>query len=156
MRLNIKYPAIYITILSLFFFSCDPRVDLDDSVWGNTAEITAVSLFEYIEVTNQLGLNEPVTGIQQRSVSATVVINKDNAGISGTIGENPTVTITVASTVDLTKIGIRFSHFAKNITPVEGAVAAGVIGDFSKGPYKYKLLSADGSVRYWTIKFVKL
>ena len=64
-------------------------MDLDDSVWGNTAEITAVSLFEYIEVTNKLGLNEPVTGIQQRSVSATVVINKDNAGISGTIGENP-------------------------------------------------------------------
>lgn len=119
-----------------------PRVALDDTLWGDNAVITTAVLFKYDEVKNQLGYNEPVTGYQNVGITTTSnVVDRDQA----------TIRIVAAKGTDLTKIGIRFSHFAKKIEPQNGAPAAGVIADFSKGPFVYKVFSADGTIRDWTV-----
>lgn len=144
MKTNKKL-VLGICLILIGISSCiKPRVELDDSVWGDNAYITAVVLFRYESVTNQLGYNEPVTGYQTMSVSTTSnVISRDQA----------TVTIVAVKGTNLAKIGIRFSHFAKKIEPLDGAPPAGMIGDFSKGVYTYRLYSADGTIRDWKLSF---
>ncbi|WP_316791883.1 DUF5018-related domain-containing protein [Pedobacter frigoris] len=132
-------------IFLLAFSSClKPRVELDDTLWGDNATVIAAVLFKYDEIKQQLGYNEVVTGYETKGVTATTTIDKANS----------TITMIVAKTTpatDLTKIGIRISHYAKKIEPVNGAPAAGIIADFSKGPFVYRLFSADGTTRDWTI-----
>ncbi|WP_276481464.1 DUF5018-related domain-containing protein [Paraflavitalea pollutisoli] len=141
MKLNIV--AILLGILCLSTISCmKPRVKFDDSVWGDNATITAAVLFRYTEVTNNLGYGEPVTGYQNVAV-ATKSNTIDKTGF--------TVNIVAVKGTDLSKIGIRFSHYAKLITPLDGAPAAGIIADFTKGKFVYQLTSADGTVRDWTV-----
>ena len=140
---HIKISNYIALILLLAFSSCmKPRVELDDTQWGDNANITAAVLFKYEEVKNQLGYNEPVTGYQNVSIATpSNVVDKSQA----------TVRIVAAKGTDLTKIGIRFSHFAKSIEPINGAPAAGIIADFSRGEFTYRLHSADGTDRDWKI-----
>ncbi|RZM20743.1 MAG: hypothetical protein EOO88_35295 [Pedobacter sp.] len=136
--------AFSIVFFSISLSSCTkPRIELDDSVWGDQAFITQAVLFKYTTVTNQLGYEEPVTGYQNTSVT-TVSNIIDRSGA--------TVTLVAAKGTDLTKIGIRFSHFAKKIEPLNGAPVAGVISDFSAGNFTYRVTSADGTVRDWRVK----
>lgn len=130
-----------LTLLSLC--SClKPRVELDQGAWGDKAFIATTVLFEYVEVTNELGYGEPVTGYQSKGVAtASNVVDRENA----------TITIVAKKGTDLTKIGIRFSHYGTKIEPLEGAPIAGVISDFSKGYFKYKVYSADGTTREWKL-----
>ncbi|WP_316816110.1 DUF5018-related domain-containing protein [Pedobacter nyackensis] len=142
--MKLKNRLYFLTlILLLAFSSCmKPRVELDDTMWGDNAFITTAVLFRYDEVKNQLGYNEVVTGYQNVNISTSSnVVDKDQA----------TIRIVTAKGTDLTKIGIRFSHYAKKIVPQNGAPAAGIVADFSKGPFVYRLYSADGTERDWTI-----
>lgn len=130
-------------LLILGFSSClKQRVELNETQWGDNANITSVVLFKYEEITNQLGYDEPVTGYQNVAVpTPTNIVDKAKS----------TVTLQAEKGTDLKKIGIRFSHFAKLIEPMNGAPVAGVISDFSQGPFQYRLTSADGTIRDWTI-----
>ncbi|KIA94116.1 hypothetical protein OC25_11035 [Pedobacter kyungheensis] len=138
-----KWIIILLFIFSISTTAClKPRVGLDDTVWGDQAYITGVVLFKYTVVTNQLGYADPVSGYQNTGITTpTNVVDKNNA----------MVTIVAAKGTDLTKMGIRFTHFAQKIEPVDGAPAAGVIADFSKGKFIYRVTSANGVVRDWTI-----
>lgn len=142
MKLNKKLYFLLL-IFPLAFSACmKPRVELDDTMWGDNANITTAVLFKYEEVKNQLGYDEVVTGYQDVGISTSSnVVDKAQA----------TIKIVAVKGTDLTKIGIRFSHYAKKIEPVNGAPAAGIISDFSKGQFVYRLHSADGTVRDWTI-----
>lgn len=140
---NIKWLIMWLVVVSISSTGClKERVELDDTVWGDQAFITGAVLFKYTVVTNQLGYNEPVTGYQNTGISTTSnVVDKNNA----------TVTIVAAKGTDITKMGIRFTHFAEKIEPLDGAPTAGVISDFSKGKFMYRVFSANGVVRDWTI-----
>lgn len=136
----------YILMLLSFSFvqtACmKPRVDFDPTVYGDHAVITNVQMFRYVPVTNQLGYNEAVDGYQLAVITTTTnTIDKPGA----------TVNYVAAKGTDLTKIAIRFSHEAKKIEPVADAPTPGIIADFSRGRYQYKLVSADGTERVWTI-----
>ncbi|MCX2452081.1 hypothetical protein OQX61_12485 [Pedobacter sp. PLR] len=138
---NIWYGLPLIALL-IFSGCMKPRVALDDTMWGDNATLSSAVLFKYEEVKNQLGYDEVVTGYQNVGISTTSnVLDKEKA----------TINIVAVKGTDLTKIGIRFSHFAKKIEPLNGAPAAGIIADFSKGPFVYRLYSADGTIRDWTI-----
>ncbi|WP_316748109.1 DUF5018-related domain-containing protein [Pedobacter gandavensis] len=138
---NIWYALPLIALLA--FTGCmKPRAELDDTLWGDQAVLTSAVLFKYEEVKNKLGYEEVVTGYQNVGITTnTNVLDKEKA----------TIKIETVKGTDLTKIGIRFSHYAKKIEPMNGAPVAGMISDFSKGPYVYRLYSADGTVRDWTI-----
>lgn len=127
----------------LTFTSClKPRVELDQGAWGDNAFITNAVLFEYVEVTNDLGYGTPVTGYQTKNIGTTSnVVDRDNA----------TITIIAQKGTNLNKIGIRFSHYGTKIEPLDGAPTAGVISDFSKGYFRYKVYSADGTTREWKL-----
>ncbi len=143
MKLSIRSFFSMLGILIIASSCMKPSVELDDTVWGDQAVINQAVLFKYTEVKNQLGYNEEVIGYQNTSVStASNFVDKTNA----------TITIVAVKGTDLTKIGIRFSHFAKLIEPLNNAPVAGVISDFSAGTFKYKVTSADGTVREWTLK----
>ncbi|WP_454879800.1 DUF5018-related domain-containing protein [Sphingobacterium detergens] len=119
-----------------------PRVELDQGAWGDNAFITNAVLFEYVEVTNDLGYDTPVTGYQSKNIGTTSnVVDRDNA----------TITIIAQKGTNLTKVGVRFSHYGTKIEPLDGAPVAGVISDFSKGYFKYKVYSADGTIREWKL-----
>jgi hypothetical protein len=138
-----KWLIVLLIIISISTTSClKQRVELDDTVWGDQANITGAVLFKYTTVTNQLGNAEPVTGYQNTGITtASNVVDKSQA----------TVRIVAIKGTDLTKIGIRFTHAAKTIEPINGAPVAGTIADFSKGQFTYRLHSADGTDRDWTI-----
>ncbi|WP_133779666.1 DUF5018-related domain-containing protein [Pedobacter nutrimenti] len=134
--------ALTLFVLVAFSSCMKPRVELNDGAWGDNAYITGVNLFTLVEVKNQLGYNEPVTGYQDVGVTLTSnVLDKSKAS----------VTIVAVKGTDLTKMGIRFTHSAKKIEPLNGAPTAGIVSDFSKGPFVYRAYSADGTTRDWTI-----
>lgn len=140
---NNKWMFFLLTAMTIAYTACiKPRVELDDTVWGDKAYITSAVLFRYDTVRNQMGYDQPVTGYQNVAVATTSnVVDRENA----------TLTIVAAKGTNARQIGIRFSHFAQKIEPLDGAPPAGVVSDFSKGKYVYKLISADGTTRNWTV-----
>ncbi|MFV0592041.1 MAG: DUF5018-related domain-containing protein [Draconibacterium sp.] len=139
------YRIISLFFISVLIFSCSPRIDLDEGQWGDQAFLTDVKLFIYSEEDHSLEEAENggdnVTGIQRKFLSTTSVVDNDAAMVN----------ITVPNGTDLTNVGIIFRHTAKIIEPLNGAPVAGYIDDFSNSPYSYRVISADGTERDWTI-----
>ena len=82
-------------------------------------------------------------GVRAISVSSPVAIDSLTA----------TAIVNVPDGTDLTQIGIMFSHKSERIVPQGNAPIAGIRNDFSSGPYIYRLFSADGTERDWTVSF---
>ena len=135
-------------LVLMFFTSCEPRIDMDFAQWGDHAFIDKVNVFDYTEVERELQEyytnKEYTTGIRVHIISSSTEIDSTTA----------TAVVTVPSGIDLTQIGIFFSHKAMKIESVDGAPKAGYVTDLSHGPYKYKLFSADGTERTWTVSFI--
>lgn len=143
---NIRIQFIALLMIISLGACTKARIEPDFSIYGDKAFITGVTTFDYIPVTHDLNYNEAVTGYQVRALNNTPTIDKVNFKIN--------VLITTAA-ADLSKMGIRLSNDATKIEPLNGAPLAGIIADFSKGPYVYRVHSADGSVHDWTISFTK-
>lgn len=143
------YKSIGLIFVFALFFSCAPRIELDEGQWGDNAFLTDVKVFVYNEEEHSLEEaelgdgTELVPGIQRKFLSTSSVVDKDAA----------VVDVTVPANTDLTQVGIVFRHTAKIIEPLNGAPLAGYIDDFSNGPYTYRVTSADGTVRNWSVYF---
>ncbi|QQD12968.1 DUF5018-related domain-containing protein [Sphingobacterium sp. UDSM-2020] len=139
----IKVCVFSFFLLHFSLVSClKPRVELDEGTYGDKAFITTAVLFNYIEVTNELGYGEPVTGYKYNAIpTSSNIVNPENA----------TITIIAVKGTDLSKMAIRFTHYGTKIEPLEGAPVAGVVSDFSKGYFKYQVYSADGTTREWKV-----
>lgn len=130
--------------MNAFLFSCiKPRVELKDNLYGDKAVITAVNVFRYNEVKNELNYKDSVTGYQSVTVSSIVTVDAPEYKVD----------IVTSKGTDLTHIGIRITNYAKLVEPLDGAPVAGEIGDFSRGPYTYRLHSSDGTVHDWALSF---
>lgn len=136
--------------------SCEPRIKFDEGQWGDHAIITGVRLFTIVGEEHELqefyesGILTP--GLKRQFISIDDVISSfDAEKMSG----EPKIVVTVGNDVDLTKVGIVIRHEAKKIVEVKGAPRAGFVSDFSKGPFYYNAVSADGTVREWEISFVQ-
>jgi hypothetical protein len=143
------YSAIFIAIqltLVLFCFACTKaRIEPDYSVYGDKAFVNSINTFYYKEVKSNLNYGEQVTGYQKLTITNTQTIDKDARKIN--------IVLAKIAGVDLSNIGIAINTDAQRVEPVNGAPTAGLIGDFSKGPYIYRLFSADGTTRDWTLTF---
>ena len=132
-------------VTGCLLFSCEPRIDFDMGQWGDNAFITDVLLFTLQEEEHQLQEyyenEETTTGIRRQFVNTTSAIDNDAAIVS----------VSVPAATDLTNVGLIIRHTAEKIEPLDGAPAAGYLDDFSSGSYKYRLTSADNTVRDWTI-----
>lgn len=139
------FAGLSITVSILF--SCQPRIDFDEGQWGDNAVITDVLLFRLLEQEHQLQEyyenDQTTTGIQRQFLSTSSVIDEGAA----------TVTVSVPGTIDLTNVGLIIRHKAARIEAQSGSPRAGFLDDFSGGPYRYRVISADGTTRDWTITF---
>ena len=144
---NYKHIVSGLSLLALVLCSCEPRIDLDNGQWGDNAVITDVLLFTLREQEHQLQEyyenDETATGVQRQFLSTTSAIDAGAAS----------VTVTVPANVDLTNVGLVIRHKAVKIEPQGSAPKAGFLEDFSNGPYTYRVVSADGTERDWTIIF---
>lgn len=135
--------TVAISSLLAFTACMKPRVELDRGAWGDKAQIIGVTLFRFVEVRGLLNYKDSVTGYQMVTVKTGVTINN----------ELKTVAIVADSATNIAAVGLRISHYADKIVPQQGAPAAGYISDFTKGAYVYKLYSADGTQKDWTLTF---
>ena len=143
-----KSLAIPLIIISFCFACTKPRIKPDYSIYGDKAFIKSVITFYYKEVKNNLNYGEQVTGYQTINISNTQTVDSANKKINLVLAKNVGTDLT-----DLSKIGIRINTDAQRVEPVNGAPTAGLIGDFSKGVYVYRIFSADGTTRDWTLTF---
>lgn len=137
---------IYI-ITSLLLLSCEPRIDLDVTQFGDHAYITNIQVFTLDEEEHELQeayeTGETTTGIRRNILSTTTTVDSLQA----------TAVTSVPAGTDLTNVGIIFNHRAQRIEPLGSAPVAGFLDDFSSGPYQYRVHSTDGTERDWTVSF---
>ncbi|MCF7567770.1 hypothetical protein L3X37_05245 [Sabulilitoribacter arenilitoris] len=141
--------TIYIIIgLVTILTSCDPRVELDRGQFGDHAFIDRVRVFNHLVESHELQeffeTGELTDGIRRNLVDVSTVIDSTAA----------TAVTTLLAGTDLSNVAIFFVHRAEKIEPIGNAPKAGLLNDFSSGPYQYKLISADGTVRDWTLSFI--
>jgi len=137
----------YIFIVCLLFTGCiKPRIDLDLRQFGDHAYMSRVEIFRLDTTEEQLQeyheTGELTPSVKEVFVDRGTVIDSSAA----------TAVCTVAPNTDLTNVGIAFISTAQKIEPLGGAPVPGHLSDFSKGgPYVYRLTSADGTKRDWTV-----
>ncbi|MEQ9287659.1 MAG: hypothetical protein RIG77_12150 [Cyclobacteriaceae bacterium] len=144
--LNIKYPT-YCIILMLCF-SCGPRVDLDLAKYGDSAFLLDARLFRLEQADRQIWEGDgTITGARR------VFFSQGNAAIDN---DNFTATISVnsADAAFISEAGLTFTHRAQKIEPINGSPIAGVPADLTDGSFTYRVHSADGSWRDWTVNIV--
>lgn len=135
-----------IALVGILFVSCKPRITMDFDQWGDKAIIDNVQIFN-IQLQDQQ-LQEYYTSGVLTPASRRTYVSVGNAVIDLV---NFKATVKVPVTVDLTKVGIEFFHKAVKIEPLNGAPIAGIVKDFSARQFVYKLYSANGVTRDWTI-----
>lgn len=140
---------VMVVALVTIIASCGPRIDLDKSQWGDHAYLNDVQVFTFDEEEQELQEfyenGETTTAIRRNFVHV------GKAAIDSTAS---TALVVVEAGTNLSNVGIIFFHRAEKIEPVGSAPAAGFLDDFSGGPYQYRLFSADGTQRDWTVSFV--
>jgi hypothetical protein len=130
-------------------FSCQPRIELDEGQWGDTAFITNVNIFTLQMADHELQEyyeNGELTPARRR-----LFISSGNAEIEN---ENFTATVRVPATADLTRAGIVIYHQSVRVEPVGDSPVAGILTDLSEGQFVYTLVSADGTTHDWLINIV--
>jgi len=142
-----KKIVILISVIGLFIFNaCEPRIDMDMAQWGVNASLTNVQIFKF-EVDDNPSLYETrnnigeISGYRRIIISKRAVIDEDNS----------TATIALKGNETLNEAGFIFYHRSIKIAPIDDAPRGGMIGDLTGRILKYKLYSADGTTRDWTI-----
>ena len=135
-----------VTLVGILFVSCKPRITMDFDQWGDKAIIDNIQIFN-IQLQDQQ-LQEYYTSGVLTPASRRTYVSVGNAVIDL---PNFTATVRVPASIDLTKVGIEIFHKAVKIEPINGAPIAGIIKDFSARQFVYKLYSANGITRDWTI-----
>jgi hypothetical protein len=127
--------------------SCEPRIDLDYTQWGDKAFLTNVQIFK-VDTDDQAKLVEwyknedPMTGVRR------IVISNGNALIDR---ENFTATVQLKAGESLVGAGLVFYYTGTKIEPQGGAPRAGIPNDLSAESFTYTVHSADGSKHDWQI-----
>ena len=139
---------ILLAFLSIAAFSsCEPRIDLDAGQWGDKAFLTNVQIFkvdvdENAKLVEWYNNDDPMTGVRRIIISVgNAVIDKDNF----------TATVKLKTGESLAGSGFIFYHYGTLIEPQGDAPKAGVPNDLSGMNFTYRLHSADGSQRDWTV-----
>jgi len=143
-----------ITLISIaaLGWSCKPRIDLDLSQWGDRAFVTNIQLFAK-EVLGDFKLAEYYENDGQLTTGVRRVIM---AGTQADVDrENATVTLRIPPGNDLAETGFLITHTSARVEPLNGAPKGGELADLRGGTFTYRLYSADGTAREWTIIIVE-
>jgi len=132
--------------ISIFAFSCGQRIELDEGQWGTFADITSggIVLFQW-KLDNVTLAEGSVQGAKSESITASTTV--DAVAL--------TVITKVKPWVDLTKAACYIYHNGSSVEPLNGAPVPGVVSDYSKLELKYRVYSADGAFKDWTLKITQ-
>ncbi len=142
---TIKFGFIFLMALALF--SCDERIEMDLSQWGDNAYIYNVQVYQLTtddeEILNEYyESGEYVTSTQRTTISDGSAVIDD---------ENFTATVTLKSGYDLYDKAFLIYHYGTDVEPLGDSPEAGIISDLSDGVFQYRVSSADGTTHDWTI-----
>lgn len=148
---NIKNKLICV-LAFIAFVSCDPRIDLDTSQWGDNSELVNVLLYVYEFEDHQLQeyieTGEVTPGVRKVLRSEGLSIDVDNG----------TASVDLSSGFSLVDdvVVIAVEHTGTRVEPLNGAPTMGLPADLTNGPYTYRIHSADGNFTDWTITINQL
>jgi len=145
MKKNFMQLVILFLIVNIFS-SCQPRVEMDMTQWGDHAFIDNVRIFN-LKAENH-NLQEYYTDGQVTPARQRVYVSVGNAVIDA---KAYTATIQLTAGTDLTKVGIEFYHQGTKIEPLNNAPIAGILGNFTAKQFVYRVYSADGTIHDWTV-----
>ncbi|AWW32201.1 hypothetical protein DN752_19795 [Echinicola strongylocentroti] len=132
---------IVLVVLALAMVSCGQRVELDEGQWGVHADITSGAFFYKWEL-NDITLAEgDVEGARREDVTVSTDVNT----------ENQQVVTTINAEEDLSRMACYIYHDGVKVEPLAGAPALGVVSDYSTGEFTYRIYSANGEFKDWTI-----
>jgi hypothetical protein len=148
---NIQNKLLFLLTL-VIFSSCEPRVDLDEGQWGNHSELINVLLYVYQFQEHELQefqeTGELTTGVRkiQRGTGMSIDI------------ENHTASVDLPAAYSLVDdvVVLAVQHDGTLVEPLNDAPVMGVPGDFTNGPYTYRVHSADGNFTDWVITINQL
>lgn len=129
--------------ISIIAFSCGQRIELDEGQWGTFADVTSggIVLFQW-KLDNVTLAEGSVQGAKSESITVSTTVDATTL----------TVTTKVKTGVDLTKAACYIYYNGVRIEPLDGAPVPGVVSDYSKMTFKYRIHSADGAYKDWTLK----
>ena len=143
----------YFNVKSILFYfvlilccSCEPRVKLDLTRYGDTAFLLDARLFYLEEADRQAYESETGT-----LPGARRVFFSDGAAEIDNVNFTATIKVDSTNASFLNQAGITFTHRAWKIEPQNGAPTAGLPANFTEGPFTYKVYSADGTTHDWMI-----
>jgi hypothetical protein len=150
---NIKFKIGFFILVIVIISSCQPRIELDMTQWGNNAYITNVQLFK-LEIRDDFQLSEwytddgqiPVTGVRR------LITSQGNAVVDD---ENFSVTVQLRNGENIRETGLMIYHYGTLVEPLFGAPQPGIINDLSEGLFTYRIHSADGNYNDWIINIVQ-
>ena len=131
---------LLLAVIAITALSCEPRIDFDDGQWGIHADITSGAFF-FVWTVEDIQLNDMATGSKRTSVTASSDVDVDAM-------KN---TVTIKPDYDLSKMAMYIYHNGSSIEPLNGAPTPGVISDYSAKEYVYRIHSANGEYKDWTI-----
>lgn len=145
LKFTIMRNILFLIILVLA--SCGQRIELDEAQWEKDgklhADITSGTYFFKWQV-DDVKLNEDTKGVKRISVTDKSDVDTDNL----------TNTVTLKAGTDLTQIACYIYHNGVKVEPQDDTPAAGVISDFSKKTFTYRIYSVNGKYKDWTINLV--
>lgn len=137
---------LILIVISIFAFSCGQRIELDEGQWGTFADITSGGIVLFQWKLDNVTLSEGnVQGAKSESITASTTVDATSL----------TVTTKVKVGVDLTKAACYIYHNGLNIEPLNGSPVPGVVSDYSKKEFAYRVNSADGNHKDWKLIIVQ-
>ena len=141
----------YIIFIASFilFLSCEPRIEMDMSQWGDHAYIDNVEIIK-LETDDEAKLQEYYTNETPLAVTGVrhIIITNGTAKIDSV---NFVATVKLKAGENLQYAGFKIYHKGTKVEPVNGSPKAGIVSDLSAKSFTYRLKSADKSQHDWTI-----
>jgi len=144
-NIKIQFGLLFVILVSLC--SCEPRIEMDMSQWGDTSQITNVQIFK-LETQDGVKLEEYYVDETTLTGTRRVVVSSGAATVDE---ETHSVTVNLKSGESINGLGFLIYHYGTKVEPQNGAPDAGIINDLSTGPYTYRVFSADGNHTDWTV-----
>ncbi|MEG0889873.1 MAG: hypothetical protein RSH25_15520 [Bacteroides sp.] len=142
--------SIIFIMVCLLLVACEPRIEMDMAQWGDHAYIDNIELVK-LEIDDHVKLQEYYenqTPLEMTGVRS-IVISDGKCQIDSAAF---IATVKLKAGEELKYTGLKIYHKGMKVEPLNGSPKAGIISDFSKKEFTYRLKSADGSEHDWTIK----
>lgn len=141
--------TVLLAVMFILCISCEPRINMDMTQWGDHAYIDNVELVK-LEIDDEAKLQEyyqngtplAVTGVRN------IIISDGTARIDSV---NFVATVKLKAGEKLKYAGFRIYHKGTLVEPINNSPKAGIVSDLSTKEFSYRLSSADGSKHDWKI-----